>query len=105
MLSFQLHEGESEAINLAVMKKSELILLDDKKARVVAKNMGLTVRGTLGLLLTFLDKRFISYEEFKLLLDNLIDINFRIDITLYKEVLKEAENIDKSHKSKHPRKL
>ena len=37
LLSFQLHEGESEAINLALNKKANLILLDDKKARIVAK--------------------------------------------------------------------
>ena len=36
--------------------------------------------------------------EFKILLDNLINANFRIDITLYKEALKEAEEI--AHKRK-----
>ena len=93
LLSFQLHEGESEAINLAIKKKANLILLDDKKARIVAKSMGLAVKGTLGLLLVFLNKKLISYEEFKILFDNLINANFRIDIILYKETLKEAEEI------------
>lgn len=100
LLSFQLHEGESEAINLAIRKKADLILLDDKKARIVAKSIGIKIKGTLGLLLTFLDKKFISYDEFKMLLDNLINANFRIDINLYKDILKEAENISKSRKSK-----
>ena len=98
LLSFQLHKGESEAINLAIRKKADLILLDDKKARIVAKSMGIRIKGTLGLLLTFLDKKFIAYNEFKILLDNLINANFRIDITLYKEALKEAEEI--AHKRK-----
>ena len=100
LLSFQLHEGESEAVNLAIKKKADLILLDDKKARIVAKSMGIRIKGTLGLLLTFLDKKFIAYNEFKILLDNLINANFRIDINLYKDILKEAENISKSRKSK-----
>ena len=100
LLSFQLHEGESEAINLAIKKKANLILLDDKKARIVAKSMGLAVKGTLGLLLVFLNKKLISYEEFKILFDNLINANFRIDIILYKETLKEAEEITHKHKLK-----
>ncbi len=100
LLSFQLHEGESEAINLAIKKNADLILLDDKKARIVAKSMGLNVKGTLGLLLTSLYKKSIVYDEFKILLDNLISINFRIDIKLYKEILKEVENIAQRLKSK-----
>jgi len=100
LLSFQLHEGESEAVNLAIKKKADLILLDDKKARIVAKSFGIKIKGTLGLLLAFLDKKLISYDEFRALLDELIQINFRIGINLYNEVLKDAENIGKTHKSK-----
>lgn len=100
LLSFQLHEGESEAVNLAIKKNADLILLDDKKARIVAKSMGLAVKGTLGLLLVFLDKKLASYGEFKILFDNLINANFRIDIILYKEALKEAEEIAHKYKLK-----
>ena len=74
IISSQIHEGESEAISLAAKKKADLILLDDKKARIIAKSMKLKVNGTLGLLLTFLDKQFISYDEFKILLDSKIII-------------------------------
>jgi len=100
LLSFQLHEGESEAINLAIKKKANLILLDDKKARIVAKSFGIKIKGTLGLLLTFLDNKLVSYDEFKTLLDELIKLNFRIHIDLYNEALKEAENISKIYKLK-----
>lgn len=89
----QLHEGESETINLALNKKSRLVLLDDKKARIIAKNMGLNIKGTLGVLLSMLDKKYISYNEFKELLDKLISNNFRISISVYNEVLKYAEKI------------
>ncbi|MBI1935511.1 DUF3368 domain-containing protein [Candidatus Woesearchaeota archaeon] len=91
--ALQLHEGELEAISLAVEKKADLVLLDDKKARIVAKGMKLKVKGTLGLLLTFLDKKLISHDEFKLLLDILVNANFRISINLFKEALKQAEEI------------
>ena len=89
--AFQLHEGESEAISLALNKKADIILLDEHKARNVAKNLGLNVKGTLGLLLTFLDKKLIKKDEFKILLGNLINADFRISIELYNEVLKQAE--------------
>ena len=100
LLSFQLHEGESEAINMAARKKADLILLDDKKARIIAKAMGLNVIGTLGMLLEFLNKKFVNFDEFKKLLDELINANFRIHIDVYNEILKEAENIAHKHKLK-----
>ena len=45
-----LGKGESEAIRLAQDRKADLILLDDKKARRIAEENGLTVTGTLGIL-------------------------------------------------------
>lgn len=92
MPDFRLHAGETEAINLALDKKAGIILLDDHKARNAAKGMGLNVKGTLGLLLTFLDKKLISRNEFRTLIDDLIKADFRISIELYNEILKKAEN-------------
>lgn len=93
ILDLQLHGGETEAINLALSKKAGLILLDDHKARIVAKNMGLNVKGTLGLLFAFLDKKLINKNEFRILLDNLIKADFRISIELYNEVLIQLDRI------------
>ena len=94
MPDFQLHGGETEAINLALNKKADIILLDDHKARNAAKALGLNVKGTLGLLLTFLEKKLIGKNEFKALVDDLIKADFRISIELYNEVLKKAENFN-----------
>lgn len=87
-----LGKGEESAINLALDKKS-LLLVDDYVARQIAKNLGLKVIGTLGLLLIFLRRKFISYEEFKDLLNKLIENNFRMSIEIYNEVLNEAEKL------------
>ena len=43
--------GESEAIVLAIEQPAELLLLDDKFARTVAVNMGVTIMGTVGILI------------------------------------------------------
>jgi predicted nucleic acid-binding protein len=44
--------GESTAIALALETQNSLLILDDEKARRFAKNIGLTMTGTLGLLIT-----------------------------------------------------
>jgi predicted nucleic acid-binding protein len=49
-LSILLGAGESEAIALAIEKKVQVIL-DDKKARGIAEEMGLMPIGTVGILL------------------------------------------------------
>ena len=49
-LALMLGAGESEAITLAIEKESPIIL-DDKKARTVAENMGLHTIGTAGIII------------------------------------------------------
>ena len=46
----ELDQGEAEAIVLANEQKADLILLDEKAARKVAKKLGLPVLGTVGIL-------------------------------------------------------
>lgn len=50
LLHAQLDPGEAAAISLAVARKPALILSDDRPARLAAEQLGLTVRGTLGVL-------------------------------------------------------
>ena len=43
--------GEAEVITLALEKKTDLVLLDEKEAREVAEKLGFRVLGTVGLLI------------------------------------------------------
>ena len=51
LLSVNLHEGESEAIALAVEINASCTLLDEREARAAAQRMNLTITGVLGVLL------------------------------------------------------
>jgi predicted nucleic acid-binding protein len=67
-LRTQLDEGESAVIALAAELENSVVVLDDKKARRVARQMGLSVVGTVGLLLRA--KREHMVPEVKSLLES-----------------------------------
>lgn len=50
-LRADLDEGEAEAIVLASQEQADLILLDEKRGRQVARRLGLVTLGSVGLLI------------------------------------------------------
>jgi len=81
--------GESEAIALALEIKADLILMDEKEARVLARKYGLNVMGTVGNLVWA--KKAGRIKTLKDILDDLITLgNFRISNAIYRHALKEA---------------
>ncbi len=81
-----LHSGEVEAIALARETKTDLLILDDKKARELAEKEGLNVAGLLALLILAREKEII--KKVKPILDALKAQNFFIGEDLYIEILK-----------------
>lgn len=51
LLSMELDKGEAEAIALCCEQQAEMVLLDEKDARRAARRLGLSVLGTVGLLI------------------------------------------------------
>lgn len=51
ILLSSLHEGEAEAIALALELKADTILIDEQEGRLLASHAGLSVTGVLGVLL------------------------------------------------------
>lgn len=47
----ELGSGETAAITLAYLTKADVVVLDDLQARLVARQLGLRLTGTLGILL------------------------------------------------------
>jgi len=85
-------EGESEAIVLAKEIHADLLLIDERKGTSPAYSLGIKTIGLLGLLLLSKEKKIIPFV--RPILDQLISrTTFRIDKTLYKNVLKQANEL------------
>jgi predicted nucleic acid-binding protein len=79
--------GESEAIALAYETRTRIIL-DDRKAREAAQRLGVSVTGTVGLLIKAKEMGVIA--EIRPILDALDANQFRIGETLRAEALRLA---------------
>ncbi len=88
ILQERLDRGESEAIVLALELSADLVLLDDKRGRKIARSKGLEVVGTLGILLHA--KKIGRVEAVKPFVDRLILAGFRVSPRLYTTVLSLA---------------
>jgi len=51
LLTVDLHQGEAEAIALALETKADWLLIDEKEGREMARRLGLPITGVLGVLL------------------------------------------------------
>ncbi len=80
-------DGEAESITLALETES-LIILDDMGARRIARELGLKVTGTLGVLLLAKKKGLIV--EITPLIEKLRKEGFRISEKLKIKIIKEA---------------
>lgn len=84
-----LDPGESEALALALERKAAVVLIDEADGRQAATESGLSVVGTLGILLRAKENALIP--EIRSLLDNLEEeLGFFVSGELRAEVLKIA---------------
>lgn len=83
-----LDEGEANAIALAREINADLVLLDEKEARRVAKRLGLRIVGTLGILI--LAKRKGYLKLVRPLIDKLKKMGFRLSDEVIRNSLRLA---------------
>lgn len=88
-LRLELDPGEAEAIACAVEANAQLLLIDERRGRLVALRLGLATTGLMGVLLLARKKGLI--ESIRPLLDDLRRVaGFWIGDALYSQVLREA---------------
>lgn len=95
LLQTELEEGETEAIALAKQARAKLVLLDERDARLAARQLNLHVLGTIGVLIWA--RRTGAIPNLQRALDALRDRGgFRISQQLYERALNE---VGESHRS------
>jgi predicted nucleic acid-binding protein len=80
----RLDAGEREAIALAEEVVADLVILDERKARQIALERGLSVTGLLGILVTAADRGLVELRE---ALERLRQTSFRADPKLLSSLL------------------
>jgi predicted nucleic acid-binding protein len=91
-LRTQLDDGEANVIALALELGDVSVILDDKKARRIARQMGLRVIGTVGILVRA--KRKGVCGQVKPMLDALDNAGFRMTKSLRHEALRLSGESD-----------
>lgn len=84
LLKVTLGSGEAACIVLAAEMQADLVILDDRLARMQAQEQGLSVVGTVGILL-IADER--GYLDFPSAVDSLLASGFRLSPAEYQRVV------------------
>ncbi|MCX6377978.1 MAG: DUF3368 domain-containing protein [Armatimonadetes bacterium] len=81
-----LHQGELDAITLFKSADADLLLMDERLGREAAQTLGITITGTLGVLISAAQAELLDLEE---ALASLKATTFRISDTLIHKVLSD----------------
>jgi predicted nucleic acid-binding protein len=87
-LMSELGAGEAEAIALCVERSANRIILDDKKARRIARELKLPLTGTLAILLRAKEAGILANVRDPI--NRLLTSNFRVSDALIAEILRRA---------------
>ena len=81
----QLECGEREAIALATDLNADLHLLDDLQARKEAQRLGVSISGSIGVILEA--HRLGPIDDVQLELEAMLEVGFQLSTTLYAKAL------------------
>jgi predicted nucleic acid-binding protein len=84
LLNLTLDKGEASAIALCLENAESLLIIDEKKGRRIAQELGLKIVGTLGVILKAKEKGLINSTEN--ILESLENANFYISANLKEKI-------------------
>jgi predicted nucleic acid-binding protein len=87
LLNLILDKGEASAIALCLENAESLLIIDERKGRRIARDLGLKIIGTLGVILEAKEKGLIDSTEN--VLKSLVDANFYISANLKEKFLEK----------------
>ena len=88
LLEMQVDKGEASAIALALESENPFLIIDDNKARKLARNLKLNHTGTIGIIIAAKRKGII--DSIKPILEKIKATNFRISADLELQALLQA---------------
>jgi predicted nucleic acid-binding protein len=87
-----LHRGEQEALQLAQTHADCLVLTDDTAARLAARNLGLAVHGTIGVLLRAIRRKQKTKDEVLRALRALPTVStLHVRTSLLEDIIRQVE--------------
>ncbi|MGD8263305.1 MAG: hypothetical protein PVJ22_13165 [Desulfobacterales bacterium] len=89
-LNQRLGKGEAESIALSIETGADLVILDDHAARIEAMRLGLSVKGTLGIVRRLMEDGAFEGDLEELFI-NLKAMGFRIRPELFWKILSEID--------------
>jgi predicted nucleic acid-binding protein len=89
LFEIQVDRGESSAMALSLEMENSLLIIDDYKARKLAKTLNISYTGTIGILILAKNKGIIS--AIQPFLEKIKETNFRISPELELQALIEAK--------------
>lgn len=90
---FDLEEGETAALSLALERDCDRLLADEEAVREVARLLDLQPRGTLSVLFDELRDGETTFGEFVGSLEQLVDVGFYLDEAVYLEAIRKARQL------------
>lgn len=87
-----LDRGEAAAIALAELLRADTLLIDERKGRHIARQRGLHIQGTLGMLVQA--RRAGVFDSLRQILDELETEGFRVSALLVTEALRAVGESD-----------
>lgn len=90
---FDLEDGETAALSLALERDCDLLLADEEAVREVARLLDLQPRGTLSVLFGELRDGEATFDEFVDAVEELVDVGFYLDEAVYLEAIRKARQL------------